>query len=161
MPGRGGGRGRGTRRKKLSPKEPKRRRGGHGGDGGGSGGRSLVAVAAAFAAAVGLAVAAAVRQERALQRRSADVRQSLRSRPLRYSEHAACRMDCRHITRNDVEDALRDGRVNDAKSSPGASPCPRYALDNGRTRCVFAACAQETHVVTVIDVETDHPCGPC
>jgi hypothetical protein len=35
------------------------------------------------------------------------------------------------------------------------------ALQDGKTLAVFADCAADTRLVTVIDTDTDHPCGPC
>ena len=38
----------------------------------------------------------------------------------------------------------------------------RVALpQDGKTLAVFADCAADTRLVTVIDTDTDHPCGPC
>jgi hypothetical protein len=37
----------------------------------------------------------------------------------------------------------------------------RGAAQDGRTLAVFADCAVDTRLVTVIDTETNHPCGPC
>ena len=165
----------------------------------------------------------------------------MRSRPLRFTEHAACRLDCRrgagtggagrrgpgrrgaaphthartharrHITRGEVEESLRSGRVNARKSEPAQRPCAKYVVDaavgprhknvqvgwvlcgarrgrgaaaaaaaaaaqhtlipTGRAhspphpppllQSVFAACAHETRVVTVIDRDSDWACGPC
>lgn len=38
----------------------------------------------------------------------------------------------------------------------------RYVgAQEGRVQAVFADCYKDTPVVTVIDTETNHPCGPC
>ena len=31
---------------------------------------------------------------------------------LEYSNHARCRMECRHITKAEVEDIMQDGKIN-------------------------------------------------
>jgi hypothetical protein len=82
---------------------------------------------------------------------------------LHYSNHATCRMQCRHITREEVEEAMRDGKINYNKSDIRNSRCPRYALeevtkDNQRVRIVFAQCNTYTEVVTVIDLDTKWTC---
>jgi len=82
---------------------------------------------------------------------------------LEYSEHARCRMKCRKITQAEVEEIMRDGKINYKKSELQTSRCPRYAVegitdDNQRVRIVYAQCNEYTNVVTVIDLNTDWPC---
>ncbi len=76
---------------------------------------------------------------------------------LEYTEHAKCRMDCRHITQAEVEEIMQDGSINYSKSDVNATPCPTYAVegttsDNQRLRIVFAQCDYKTKVVTCIDL---------
>jgi hypothetical protein len=82
---------------------------------------------------------------------------------LQYSNHAKCRMACRHITQDEVEEAMKDGKINYRKSDIQNSRCPRYAVeemtkDNQRVRIVFAQCNNYTEVVTVIDLDTEWTC---
>jgi Domain of unknown function (DUF4258) len=82
---------------------------------------------------------------------------------LQYSKHAKCRMDCRHITQVEVEDIMRDGKVNYNKSELQNGRCPRYAVegvtkDKQDVRIVFAQCNESTTVVTVIDLDTEWAC---
>ena len=87
---------------------------------------------------------------------------------LDYSNHASCRMKCRHITQKEVEDIMQNGKVNYNKSdiqsrSLSGARCPRYAvdgitIDNQKVRIVFAQCNEKTNVVTVIDLDTDWSC---
>jgi len=82
---------------------------------------------------------------------------------LQYSEHAKCRMACRHITQDEVEETMRDGKINYNKSDLQNARCPRYAIeeitkDNQRVRIVFAQCNNYTEVVTVIDLDTEWTC---
>ena len=82
---------------------------------------------------------------------------------LEYSNHARCRMGCRHITQAEVEDIMQGGNINYNKSDLKNARCPRYALegitkDNQRVRIVYAQCNEKTEVVTVIDLETEWQC---
>lgn len=82
---------------------------------------------------------------------------------LEYSQHAICRMGCRHITRSEVEDIMKNGHINYKKSDLENARCPRYALE-GRTsdaqqvRIIFAQCNEKTEVVTVIDLDSEWEC---
>ena len=82
---------------------------------------------------------------------------------LEYSNHADCRMACRHINKEEVEDIMRNGHINYRKSELQDRRCPRYALegvtaDAQRVRVIFAQCDLKTEVVTVIDLDTDWEC---
>ena len=82
---------------------------------------------------------------------------------LKYSKHAKCRMQCRHIAQAEVEAIMQDGKINYNKSDLQNTRCPRYAVegvtnDDQRVRIVFAQCNETTAVVTVIDLETDFEC---
>lgn len=82
---------------------------------------------------------------------------------LEYSEHAKCRMQCRKISQKEVEEIMKDGKINYNKSDIQNARCPRYAVegvtsDNQRVRIVYAQCNEKTVVVTVIDLETDYEC---
>ncbi|MEO6610558.1 MAG: DUF4258 domain-containing protein [Chitinophagaceae bacterium] len=83
---------------------------------------------------------------------------------LEYSNHAKCRMSCRHISQAEVEEIMRDGKINYNKSDLQNVRCPRYAVegvtsDNQRVRIVCAQCNESTTVVTVIDLETEFQCS--
>lgn len=82
---------------------------------------------------------------------------------IEYSQHAKCRMQCRHISQSEVEEIMQEGTINYNKSDLNAVRCPRYALegtthDNQRVRIIFAQCNEKTVVVTVIDLGTDFAC---
>jgi hypothetical protein len=80
-----------------------------------------------------------------------------------YTRHALCRMDCRHISRDDIGEIMEKGIINFNKSSKDASPCPIFALQ-GRTaggesiRVIFAQCAAETKVITCYNLEEEFRC---
>src|SRR3982750_2796614 len=48
---------------------------------------------------------------------------------IEYTQHAKCRMDCRQISQSEVEEIMRDGKINYSKSNVKATPCPAYALE--------------------------------
>jgi len=82
---------------------------------------------------------------------------------LQYSNHAKCRMGCRHITQAEVEETMRDGTINYRKSDIQNARCPRYAIeeqtkDGQHVRIIFAQCDNYTEVVTVIDLDTEWTC---
>jgi Domain of unknown function (DUF4258) len=82
---------------------------------------------------------------------------------LEYSNHAKCRMKCRKISQSEVEEIMRDGKINYNKSDLQNARCPRYAVegltrDDQRVRIIYAQCNDKTVVVTVIDLETDFKC---
>lgn len=82
---------------------------------------------------------------------------------LEYTAHAKCRMQCRKITQAEVEEIMKEGKINYAKSDVNDRPCPTYALegttsDRQRVRIVFAQCDFKTKVVTSIDLDTDWEC---
>jgi hypothetical protein len=82
---------------------------------------------------------------------------------IEYTEHARCRMECRKISRAEVEEIMKGGKINYAKSDVNDRPCPVYALegvtsDNQRVRIVFAQCDFKTKVVTSIDLDTEWEC---
>jgi hypothetical protein len=82
---------------------------------------------------------------------------------LEYSNHAKCRMQCRRISQAEVEEIMRDGKINYNKSDLKNARCPRYAVegttsDDQRVRIVYAQCNESTTVVTVIDLGTDWSC---
>ncbi len=87
---------------------------------------------------------------------------------LHYSKHAMCRMNCRQISKPDVEQILRSGKINLQKSHLNkALACDNtYALESKgtkgqRLRIVYAPCEGKITVVTVIDLDQDWPCMEC
>ncbi|HMP93008.1 MAG TPA: DUF4258 domain-containing protein [Phnomibacter sp.] len=85
---------------------------------------------------------------------------------LEISRHAACRMNCRKISQQEVEQILQEGRINYSKSEIGTNPdCKRkYAVegttaDGQRVRIIFAPCKDKVTVVTVIDLGKEWACN--
>jgi hypothetical protein len=83
---------------------------------------------------------------------------------LTYTHHALCRMDCRHISREDINDIMQKGIINLNKSHQNDRPCPTYALqgltsDGEELRVIFAQCdGDETKVVTCYNLKEDFEC---
>ena len=126
-----------TRVKKLAPKKTKsekkaeraaRKPGGLTG--------ALVLMGTLLAAGI----AAAIGLEKKDKKKSDEILQRLLSKPLVKSEHAYCRMDCRHISNEEVEHALHHGRVDKPRSEFKAKPCPKIAVKG-----TILARAYQTH----------------
>ena len=88
------------------------------------------------------------------------------AKPLKYTDHALCRMDCRHsrpfasaedaqsepawlshfplavrfITEQQVRTALQTGSINHRKSEPRLQPCPKLVVDAHVGKSVQARC---------------------
>lgn len=82
---------------------------------------------------------------------------------LEYTQHAICRMQCRRISKSDVQDIMRGGEINYAKTDVNDRPCPTYAVqgytnDGQHLRVIFAQCQTKTKVVTCYDLEKDFEC---
>ncbi len=87
-----------------------------------------------------------------------------KGKELILTKHARCRMDCRQIDAFEVNEVLTHGRINQRKSQPDASPCPKYAIEgksrDGQTvRAVVADCDRNVKLVTVIDLDNDYKCS--
>lgn len=82
-----------------------------------------------------------------------------------FTKHGKCRMLCRSIDSLEVDQILKQGLINYAKSDTSSNnPCrKKYALegttiDNQRVRIIFSPCKNTQTVVTVIDIDTDWVC---
>ena len=84
---------------------------------------------------------------------------------LEYTRPARCRMDCRMISEEEVEEIMKEGKINYRKSNVKALPCPVYALegvttnDDQHVRIIFAQCDKKTKVVTCIDLDNEFKCA--
>ncbi len=88
---------------------------------------------------------------------------ALQAQPLALTHHARCRMDCRHISQAELEEVLREGVLDPSRSRTDGR-CPSHALEDEvgkgrRLRVVFAACPDETRVVTAIDLDRSWDCA--
>jgi len=81
-----------------------------------------------------------------------------------YTKHAKCRMDCRYISKEEINFIREEGNINYRKSNLEDKPCPTIAKegrskDGQMLRIVFAECDDETKVVTAIDLENKYKCN--
>ncbi len=87
------------------------------------------------------------------------------NKTIKYSKHAKCRMDCRHIDETEVKEILQKGEINYNKeqvSEKGVTyPLEGVTHDGQHVRIVFAPHENDVTVVTVIDLDTNWPCGDC
>lgn len=88
---------------------------------------------------------------------------AFRHKPIYYTKHAKCRMECREIDESEVEEILSDGSINYNKSDLKDKPCPTYALegithDKQRVRIVVGDCDAKAGIITVIDLENEFEC---
>lgn len=80
------------------------------------------------------------------------------------TKHAKCRMDCRHITEEEIKEIIHDGKVNFSKSGPGKKGDETYALEgysNERQhlRIVVAPESDGLVVITCIDLDNEWACN--
>ena len=83
-------------------------------------------------------------------------------KPIIITKHAACRMRCRKITKDEIIEVINEGKINHRKSKPADGPnrCPTTALedwsyDNQEIRIVLAECDHNVKLVTVIDLNME------
>jgi hypothetical protein len=80
------------------------------------------------------------------------------------TKHAKCRMDCRHITEDEIKGIIHDGKVNEAKSGPGSKGDETYALEgysneHQHLRIVVALESDGLVVITCIDLDNEWACN--
>ena len=82
------------------------------------------------------------------------------------TKHAKCRMECRHITEEEIKEILHDGKINYNKSELQADRGPKYAVegylqDHQHLRVIFAPESNAVVVVTCIDLDNEWQCPSC
>ena len=82
---------------------------------------------------------------------------------LYFTKHALCRMDCRQISKEDIDEIMKKGIINFNKSDKYDRPCPTFALqgqtsDGEKLRIIFAQCREETKVITCYNLQQDFEC---
>lgn len=83
---------------------------------------------------------------------------------IEYARHALCRMDCRHISANDITEILKKGEINFAKSDLKDRPCPTFAvqgltLKGENIRVIFAQCGTVDKVITCYNLNEKFNCN--
>ncbi|MGE5520069.1 MAG: DUF4258 domain-containing protein [Candidatus Dadabacteria bacterium] len=82
---------------------------------------------------------------------------------LEYTNHARCRMDCRHISQKDIQEIMKTGEINYRKSEVNETPCPVYAVQGYTSsrehlRVIFGQCDYTTKVITCYNLDEDFEC---
>jgi len=80
-----------------------------------------------------------------------------------FTRHARCRMDCRHITENEIQEILEGGTINYQKSEPDARPEPKWAVEGftaeqQHLRIIIAPEEHKLIVVTCIELGVEWTC---
>ena len=80
------------------------------------------------------------------------------------TKHVKCRMDCRHITAQEIKEIIHGGNVNYSKSSTGNKGDDTYALEgfsneHQHLRVVVAPENDGLVVITCIDLDNEWPCN--
>ncbi len=83
---------------------------------------------------------------------------------LTLTKHAKCRMECRHITMQEIKEILQKGNENTAKSGEGSKGDKTFALEgysseHQHIRVVVAPEVDDVVVITCIDLDKDWPCN--
>jgi hypothetical protein len=82
---------------------------------------------------------------------------------LEYTKHALCRMECRDISEEDINEIMKKGIINFGMSNRSDKPCPTFALQGEtnsgeKIRIIFAQCQTETKVVTCYNLQENPSC---
>ena len=80
------------------------------------------------------------------------------------TKHAKCRMDCRHITAQEIKEIIHTGNVNYSKSGRANKGDDIYALEgysneHQHLRVVVAPENDGLVVITCIDLDNEWPCN--
>ena len=80
------------------------------------------------------------------------------------TKHARCRMDCRHITAQEIKEVIHNGNVNYSKSGEGNKGDDTYALEgysneHQHIRVVVAPENDGLVVITCMDLDKEWPCN--
>ena len=83
---------------------------------------------------------------------------------LTLTKHAKCRMECRHITLQEIKEILQNGNENFDKSGEGSKGDKTYALEGYSSelqhiRIIVAPENDKVVVITCIDLDKDWPCN--
>jgi hypothetical protein len=74
-------------------------------------------------------------------------------------------MDCRHISKTEIREILKNGKINYRKSELQATECRKkyavegYSSEGQHIRIIVAPCADELTLVTCIDLDKEWECA--
>ena len=80
------------------------------------------------------------------------------------TKHVKCRMDCRHITAEEIKEIIHTGNVNYSRSGKGNKGDDTYALEgysneHQHLRVVVSPENNGLVVITCIDLDHEWPCN--
>jgi hypothetical protein len=80
------------------------------------------------------------------------------------TKHIKCRMDCRHISEDEIKEIIKNGKVNYNKSGIGSKGDSTFALEgfsheNQHIRVVVAPESDGLVLITCIDLDKEWPCN--
>src|SRR3569833_660851 len=81
-----------------------------------------------------------------------------------YTPQALCRMNCLHITKENIEEIMQKGIINFSQSDRSTRPCPVLDLqgqtsDGQKLKVIFSQCKSKTSVITCYDLQYDVECN--
>ena len=82
---------------------------------------------------------------------------------IEYTQHVECRMNCRHISKEDVSNVMQKGVIIYNRTNLRDKPCPTFALQGFTSsgeniRIIFAQCREVTKIVTCYNLKKDFNC---
>lgn len=88
-----------------------------------------------------------------------------KGKKVRITKHAQCRMDCRFLDAYEIDEVIKQNKINQNKSNanPGEGKCPSVAYE-GRTRdgqqarIIVGECDEQPIIITVIDLDNKYNC---
>ena len=80
------------------------------------------------------------------------------------TKHIKCRMDCRHISEDEIKEIIKNGKINYNKSGIGTKGDSTFALEgfsheNQHIRVVVAPENDGLVLITCIDLDKEWPCN--
>jgi len=97
-----------------------------------------------------------------------EIKEKIKQSNFVYTDFALCRMECRNISKDEVNEILRRGKFASKKSDLNAKPCPSYAFGWSTPAyelviAVFVVCDDGTKLTTVYPMGSNDPpsCSKC
>ena len=91
-------------------------------------------------------------------------KESFRDKPVQFTKHARCMMNCKHISEVEIEKLINSGKLNSKESFRYDKPCPTFAVegltaDSQNLRVIVGECAGVARVITVINIANEQKCN--
>lgn len=89
-----------------------------------------------------------------------------KGKKVKITRHAKCRMDCRFLDAYEVDEVIKQNKINQRKSNanPGGGKCPSVAYegktrDGQQARIIVGECDDQPILITVIDLDNEYKCA--